>query len=430
MGLYRDLRNLLGRKSTDIVSLLLHGNGDNFDQSTYERMVDDAYRYNPIARACCDIILDNAGPVEWFLHTRGEKPEEIMSHPVLDRLAKPMPGWSRSRFIKHLVGSMLIYNKAYVYQNNVKSQMGELEPLYPGYMRPLWARNQMGRTVIVKYEYRTEDGVRYFQPEELIIFQLYTPVPEGVGQDKITSPMQAAMNYVDIMNAAARHSYRLTKNGGKPSMVLTTEGVITENQQAQIIAALDRMTSRDRDGRPAVLQGGLKPVNLGYNMVDMEWEKTDIDAARKIAAALGVPGQCVGIPGSQTYANMEQAYRALWEGTILNKYLYTIRDTLNDRLVSQYDRTLELDVNTDKIKALHDSDDAIYQRANNANFLSINQKLEMTGFPNIGAKGDVILVPAGMIPLDVLLAEPAPDTSNGNDTIGGNGDGNPLAGAY
>lgn len=429
MGLYKDLRGMFGKKSADIVSLLLRGNTDDFTPSTYDRMVDDAYRYNPIARACCDLILDNAGTVDWTLQTMGKKPKEVESHLVLDRLANPMPGWSQSRFIKHLVGSMLIYNKAYAYMNNVKSQMGELEPLYPSGIKPVKARNTAGRTVVTRYEYRTEEGLRNFKPEELVVFELYSPAPPGIGDnEKIVSPLQSVMHYVDIMNAAAKHSYRLTKNGGKPSMVLTTDAQINENQKEQITGALDIMTSKERDGRPAVLQGGLKPVNLGYNMVDMEWEKTDIDAARKICAGLGVPAQKVGIPGSQTFANMEQADKSFWEGTILNKYMFSIRDTLNMGLVRQFDHGLHLDVNTDDIKALHESVDALYSRANTSTFLSLNQKLEMTGWPTIGKKGDIILVPTSMIPLDLLLEEPAPEDDTAD--TGADGSGNPLAGAY
>ncbi len=399
MGLYKDIKGLL-KKSGDIRTILMAMSGE-FKAADYDRMVRDAYQFNPIARACCDLILDNAGDVEWILRTGGLKPKEVTSHPVLDHLANPMPGLSKSRFIKHLVGSLIIYNKAYVYMNNIKSSMGELEPLYPGGITPKYAKNQAGRKIITKYEYRVDEGVRYFQPDELIVFELFSPSPVV---ERVMSPLQAAMHYVDIMNQAALHNYRLVKNGGRPSSVLTTEGTVSENQQKQITEAIDRMVAPERDGRPAVLQGGLKPVNLGFSPQEMGWNNLDLNAAQKICAALGVPAQCVGIPGSQTYANMEQAYKALWEGTILKKYMYCVRDSLNAGLVSQYDRNLELDVNTDKIEALHDSVDAIYTRANNASFLSINQKLEMTKWPTLGPKGDVILVPSGSIPRDLLLA--------------------------
>src|SRR3546814_2380993 len=49
----------------------------------------------------------------------------------------------------------------------------------------------------------------------------------------------------------------------------------------------------------------------------MEFTETKAAAAREIALAFGVPPMLLGLPGDNTYANYQEANRALWRLTIL-----------------------------------------------------------------------------------------------------------------
>ena len=50
---------------------------------------------------------------------------------------------------------------------------------------------------------------------------------------------------------------------------------------------------------------------------DMDFIEAKNAAAREIALALGVPPMLLGIPGDNTYSNMQEATRMFWRQTVL-----------------------------------------------------------------------------------------------------------------
>src|SRR3546814_17345704 len=66
-----------------------------------------------------------------------------------------------------------------------------------------------------------------------------------------------------------------------------------------------------------LLEGGLKWQSLSLTPADMDFTETKAAAARGIALAFGVPPMLLGLPGDNTYANYQEANRALWRLTIL-----------------------------------------------------------------------------------------------------------------
>jgi HK97 family phage portal protein len=66
-----------------------------------------------------------------------------------------------------------------------------------------------------------------------------------------------------------------------------------------------------------LLEGGLDWKAMGLSPKEMDWIKGKDVSAREIALAYGVPAQLVGIPDSQTFANMREARLALWEDTVV-----------------------------------------------------------------------------------------------------------------
>src|SRR3546814_1030491 len=76
-------------------------------------------------------------------------------------------------------------------------------------------------------------------------------------------------------------------------------------------------------GRPMLLEGGLKWQPLSLTPADMDFTETKAAAAREIALAFGVPPMLLGLPGDNTYANYQEANRALWRLTILRSEEHT-----------------------------------------------------------------------------------------------------------
>jgi phage portal protein BeeE len=138
------------------------------------------------------------------------------------------------------------------------------------------------------------------------------------------SPMRPAAWSIDTHNSALRWNKALRDNAGSPSGTITTgmgpDGtptVLSDDQFQRLKTLIDaihrqaeRRTAPDPRGRPRLEGHGLSPKEMDFG--NGVWA-----AAMHICAAYGVPPQMLGIPGSQTHANYEQANLSFWQQTIL-----------------------------------------------------------------------------------------------------------------
>ena len=112
---------------------------------------------------------------------------------------------------------------------------------------------------------------------------------------------------------------------------------------------------------------------------DMDFIEAKHSAARDIALAFGVPPMLLGIPGDNTYSNYQEANRAFWRQTVLPLVL-RVSAALENWLGPVWSNDLRLDVDRDAIEALSADRDALWQRVNEAQFLTVNEKRAATGY--------------------------------------------------
>jgi hypothetical protein len=105
----------------------------------------------------------------------------------------------------------------------------------------------------------------------------------------------------------------------------------------------------------------------------------------------------VGIPGEATFANYGEARSALWEDTIIPAFDGTLEE-LNSWLTPRFGTGLKLCADYDQVPALAQRREAVWKRLEAADFLTIDEKREAVGYDKVEG-GDVILVPATMLPL-------------------------------
>ncbi len=112
------------------------------------------------------------------------------------------------------------------------------------------------------------------------------------------------------------------------------------------------------------MQGGRCSWKAGSNGRRCRFSPADMDfinakhvSAREIALAFGVPPMLLGIPGDNTYANYQEANRALWRQTIL-PLLDKAADALNGWLAPKFGPQFRLVYDMDAIPALSAERDA------------------------------------------------------------------------
>ena len=197
--------------------------------------------------------------------------------------------------------------------------------------------------------------------------------------------MEAAAYSIDMHNQANGWNQSLMQNSARPSGALIVKGQgdapsrLSEDQYYRIKQQVDEQFSGAANaGRPLLLEGGLEWKEMGLSPKEMDYIQAKNSAARDIALAFGVPPQMLGIPGDNAYANLAEARLALWEQTIM-PLMQQLCEGLSAWLIHYYPANLELALDTDGITALSLRQEKLWARAQNATFLTDDEKREMVG---------------------------------------------------
>ena len=238
------------------------------------------------------------------------------------------------------------------------------------------------------YRYRIGDRTVTLPLEDengwpgLIHIRSFHPADDHYGAGCLSAAEQA----VAIHNAASRWNRALLENAARPSGALVYEnsevGLTTEQFErlkAELQAAYQ---GGGNAGRPMLLEGGLKWQSLSLSPADMDFAELKAAAARDIALAFGVPPMLLGLPGDNTYSNYKEANRALWRLTLLplcGKILEGLQEGLADSFPG-----LDFSIDLDRITALSEDRERLWNQVSNADFLEPAEKRVMLGLPPLG----------------------------------------------
>ena len=346
-------------------------------EGSYGGLSREGYLANPVVHRCVRMIAEAAGSMPWLLYEAGE---ELDTHPMLDLLSRPNPWRAGAAFFDGLYCGLLIAGNAYVQRIDLDGSPRELHLLRADRMSLVSGEDGWPEA----YEYavdgrKTRFGAGGDHPP-LLHLSLYNPLDDFEG----TSPLRAAHMALEIHNAASRWNKALLDNSARPSGALVYSGAeninLTDEQFERLKGELeDGYTGASRAGRPMLLEGGLDWKPMGFSPKDMDFMEARNGAARDIALAFGVPPMLLGIPGDNTYSNYQEANRAFWRQTVLPLVLRVAAE-LEHWLGPVWSNDLRLDVDRDAIEALSADRDALWQRVNEAQFLTVNEKREATGY--------------------------------------------------
>jgi HK97 family phage portal protein len=126
-----------------------------------------------------------------------------------------------------------------------------------------------------------------------------------------------------------------------------------------------------------LLEGGLDWKAMGMTPKDMDFVEAKHSASRDIALAFGVPPMLLGIPGDNTYANYQEANRALWRLTIL-----PLLAKLTAGVAAHFSAwwpDLTLDIDRDAVPALSADRERLWAQVSAADFLTAVDKRRLLG---------------------------------------------------
>lgn len=360
----------------------LHGPGEaSWSFAGAGALAREGFARNPVVYRCVRLVAEAAASLPLILH---EGEHELAAHPLLELLARPGPRQAGRQFLEALYGHLLVSGNAYVHALELGAAPRELHLLRPDRVRAV--ADAAGWPVAYDY---TAAGRRLRisaegDPPPILHLAQFNPLDEVNG----LPPLAPAHMALDIHNAASRWNKALLDNSARPSGALvytaTEGGNLTADQFDRLKAELEEgYSGAARAGRPMLLEGGLDWKAMGYSPRDMDFVEARNGAARDIALAFGVPPMLLGIPGDNTYANFQEANRALWRQTVL-PLAAGVAATLGAWLADFFGAGLRLDIDADGVVALAADREALWRRLAVAEFLTTDEKRAAAGYGPLG----------------------------------------------
>jgi HK97 family phage portal protein len=344
----------------------------------------EGYMKNAIVHRAVRLVAEAVASVTWLAY---EETAEHETHPLLELMARPNPRQDGAAFLESVVAQLQLAGNAYIEAVTLDGRPRELHALRPDRMRVVPGADGWPEA----YEYHVAGrSVRFEQggsvpPNVPPILHLthFHPLDDHYG----LAPLEAAAVAVDTHNAAAAWNKALLDNAARPSGALIYSGpeasVLSDDQYQRLKRELsDEYQGAKNAGRPLLLEGGLDWKAMSLSPKDMDFLEAKHNAAREIALAFGVPPMLLGIPGDNTYANYQEANRALVRSTVL-PIAARIGAALSQWLGPAFGGRVRLAIDGDRIEALAADRAALWARVTAAPFLTLNEKRIAVGYAPI-----------------------------------------------
>ncbi|MFC5067792.1 phage portal protein [Flaviflagellibacter deserti] len=344
----------------------------------YATLTREGFVRNAVVFRCVRTIAEAAGSAPLVLYENGKALDE---HPLLDLLARPNARQSGAVFLEALAGHLLVAGNAYAEMVAVDGAPRELHALRPDRMKVVPGPDGWPEA----YEYSVgAETVRFRQDAAVppvLHLAFFHPLDDHYG----FSPLEAAAQALDVHNAASAWNKALLDNAARPSGALVYAGPeganLTDDQFERLKEELDSQFSGPRNaGRPLLLDGGLDWKAMALTPKDMDFMQAKNGAAREIALAFGVPPMLLGIPGDNTYANYQEANRALWRQTVLPLLGRVLGDIAHWLGPAFGEAALRVEPDLDRIEALSSDREALWRRVEAASFLTDEEKRQAVGY--------------------------------------------------
>ena len=370
------------------------GPRSTWTQPTYSALAREGFQRNPVVHRCVRMIAQSAASVPWLVYA-GE--EELSAHPVLDLLARPNDAQDGASLFETLYGHLQVAGNAYLEAVTVDGRVRALHVLRPDRMRALTGPDGW----VEAYDYRVGAEVTRFDQaggegggiRPILHLALFNPLDDHYG----LSPLEAASRALDLHNSAAEWNKALLDNAARPSGALVYTGPegtgLSAEQHARLKADLEEsFQGALNSGRPLLLDGGLDWKPLSMTPKDMDFQEARAGAARDIALAFGVPPMLLGLPGDNTYANYQEANRALWRQTLVplvNRTAQALTRWLGDAHMATNNLTsttqvagapIRIAYDLDAVDAMGDDRERLWSRIEAASFLSEDEKRAAVGY--------------------------------------------------
>lgn len=395
-----------GKKASAVASSVAftHFGRASWSGRSYENFADEGYCKNVIVFTCVDIIATAAASVPWYINSTDKKKKDPANPELQKLLDSPNPSQKFDDLIRELIAYRLITGNSYLERvmYDTRKGVGELYALRPDRMTIVPG----GQGFPLQYEYKVGDKTTVFPVDQITgksnikHLKKFNPTNDWYG----LSPMAAASWSIDQHNSASIHNKSLLDNGATPSGALLTEAQDLSPEQFNKLEKRlqEKYQGPKNAGRPMLLNGLFKWLPMGMSPKDLDWINGKDVSAREVGLVFKVPSQLLGIQGSQTFANYEQAMLYMWQFGVIPE-LKEICAVLNGHVVAEIPtaKGLSLAYDLDAVDALNPLREKLWgrlEKSKTAGIVTINEAREAMGYSPLPG-GDELYTPAAQLPL-------------------------------
>jgi HK97 family phage portal protein len=256
------------------------------------------YRQVDIVFACVEKILSSivSRNVPLVLSTVDE--EIVEGGPIYDRLFKNSDQ-SFDRFASDWLGNYILFRDVFIcFEDSIAADSPYEVIGGPRMLEQIdYATGQVSR-----WQYIDAAGrIHYVTPKQVRQTKNFNPYNYYHG----TGPLTACDNAIQYCYSLILRNASAMRNGAEPGVVLETPAGanLSPEQISAILGAFDtRYAGPDKTMSTAVLTGGMTAKTLALKMVDLQASEIDKAQACRIASAIGVPPQLVGLVVEAQYS--------------------------------------------------------------------------------------------------------------------------------
>ncbi|MDR1333901.1 MAG: phage portal protein [Holosporaceae bacterium] len=339
--------------------------------SRYDALSEEGYQKNVYAFRAINLIAKGIASIPISLRDRESKKENETLNKIFKR---PNELQTRSSFLENVVGDLLISGNAFVHCSDIN----ELHCLRTDRVQIIPNKT---RTAVSSYTYCVDSSKFSIEKDDVLHLKFFNPLNDWYG----FSPLQAASQAIDQYNEMSKHNLSILQNGGRPSGCLVVKNAenLTSEQRQQLRSDIqEAYTGTTNSGRVMVLEGGLEWKEMGLSPKDMDFNTGKNITAREISQAFGVPPLLLGISGDSSFSSYREARLHFWEDTVLPLVEF-IRLEFENWLSLKFQQNVEMIFDLETIHALISQRENLWHKISSADFLTINEKREILGYPPI-----------------------------------------------
>jgi len=331
-----------------------------------------------------DMIATMAGSVPLVVVKEDEESQLTAAEMAVEKLlARPNPQWTGTGLQYFVAASLAVTNRAFILRvrgaGNTPLELWPLEPdqvvvNYP--MDGSGARSRMIESFTVQNGMRQDTYEVNQRTGDSDVIYIRKPALNAQA-DK--SPAAIAAAPAEVFTRILQRSADILANASNITGLLSTESEMAKTAVQEIRQRIDQFkTGREKSG------GTLVTANARWNLTRLSEDPAAAlsvpikdSIARDIAMTFGVPTQLVGIPGSDTFNNVQLARVGLVNDTVLPGYVNLYVAGLNQALMKN---GAHIEVDLEGIPSMAAARGLLTDQAIKSTFLSINEQRELLGY--------------------------------------------------